>query len=157
VYSLELVLIISLAALLFGLGLGVLLGRGRLGQGGSTQLAGRLQQAEAELENYQHQVAKHFVDTSQRISDLTQSYKELHQHLAEGAARLASPDISRKLLEAAESKSVVAEVVPHSEVSLEPPKDWAPKMPGQKGGLSDEYEGLDTPPPNTFTPPPYKP
>lgn len=156
-YSLELVLIISLAALLFGLGLGVLLGRGRLGQGGSTQLANRLQQAESELENYQHQVAKHFVDTSQRISDLTQSYRELHEHLAEGAARLASPDISRKLLEAADAQSVVAEVVSQTDVSLEPPKDWAPKMPGQKGGLSDEYEGLDTTPPVGFTPPTYKP
>ncbi|HRH78315.1 MAG TPA: hypothetical protein PK129_13280, partial [Cellvibrionaceae bacterium] len=66
-YTLELVVIISLAALLFGLGLGVLLGRLKFGQGGGNPLANRLQQAEAELENYQHQVAKHFVDTSQRI------------------------------------------------------------------------------------------
>ncbi|RYZ94616.1 MAG: DUF1043 family protein, partial [Moraxellaceae bacterium] len=88
-YSLELVLIIAVVALLVGLGLGVLLGRVRFGQGASNQLANRLQQTEAELENYQHQVAKHFVDTSQRISDLTQSYRDLHQHLADGAARLA--------------------------------------------------------------------
>lgn len=156
-YSLELVLIISVVALLFGLGLGVLLGRGRLGQGGSTQLANRLQQAEAELESYQHEVAKHFADTSQRISDLTHSYRDLHQHLADGAARLASPDISRKLLEAAEVKDVVADVISHTGVSLEPPKDWAPKSPGQKGGLSDEYEKEDTVPPSIFVPPTYRP
>jgi uncharacterized membrane-anchored protein YhcB (DUF1043 family) len=157
VYTLELVVIISLAALLFGLGLGVLLGRLKFGQGGSNQLANRLQQAEAELENYQHQVAKHFVDTSQRISDLTQSYRDLHQHLAEGAARLASPDISRKLLEAAEAKSVVADVIDQLSVSLEPPKDWAPKTPGQKGGLSDDFDDDDKKTPPVFIPPNYQP
>lgn len=156
-YSLELVLIISIVALLFGLGLGVLLGRGRLGLGGTPHLVNRLQQAETELENYQHEVAKHFADTSQRISDLTHSYRDLHQHLANGAARLASPDISRKLLEAAEVKDVVADVIQHAEVSLEPPKDWAPKAPGQKGGLSDEFEREDSTPPSAFVPPTYRP
>jgi uncharacterized protein len=156
-YSLELVLIISLVALLFGLGLGVLFGRSKFAQGGSNHLANRLQQAEAELENYQHQVAKHFVDTSARISDLTQSYRDLHQHLADGAARLASPDISRKLLEAAEANNAVVDVIQHAETSLEPPKDWAPKAPGQKGGLSDEYDLEDVPAPAGFTPPKYQP
>jgi uncharacterized protein len=157
VYSLELVLIIAVVALLVGLGLGVLLGRVRFGQGASNQLANRLQQTEAELENYQHQVAKHFVDTSQRISDLTQSYRDLHQHLADGAARLASPDISRKLLEAAEVKQVGGDVIDHAETNLEPPKDWAPKIPGQKGGLADEYEDEEKQPPPVFVPPNFKP
>ncbi len=156
-YTLELVVIISLAALLFGLGLGVLLGRLKFGQGSTGQLANRLQQAESELENYQHQVAKHFVDTSQRISDLTQSYRDLHQHLAEGAARLASPDISRTLLEAAEAKQRVTDIIDHPEASLEPPKDWAPKTPGQRGGLSDDFEDDDSKKPSIFVPPNYQP
>jgi uncharacterized protein len=146
VYALDVVVIIAVVCLLFGLGLGVLLGRLWLPKHQETGLQERLNQAQAELENYQHQVAKHFVETSARIGDLTQSYKALHQHLAQGAANLASPDISRSLLEAATPAAAESASLVDAPTHLEPPKDWAPKVPGQKGALSEDFDAEDSDP-----------
>ena len=137
-YSLDTLLVISLVTLLFGLGLGALLGRIWLPKGQQRNLEEMLDNSRQEYESYQHEVAKHFVETSARIKELTQSYKELHEHLARGAANLASPDISRELLEAASSQEE-SKVVKVDELNLEPPRDWAPKAPGQKGTLSEDY------------------
>ena len=120
------------------MGLGVVAGRLWLRPGQQRQLEERLHAAQQAMQTYQHEVAKHFVETSSRISDLTLCYKELHEHLARGAANLASPDISRTLLDAAthklDSKPVILD-----ESSLEPPRDWAPKNPGARGTLSEDY------------------
>lgn len=137
-YSLEVLLVISAVALLFGLGGGALLSRLWFPPSEQRNLEQLLHNSRQEFENYQHEVAKHFVETSNRIGDLTQSYKHLHEHLAQGAATLASPDISRTLLEAASAKEE-PKVLTRDDKTIEAPRDWAPKAPGQKGTLSEDY------------------
>lgn len=99
----------------------------------------RLHHAETTLQGYQRDVTEHFAHTSQLVNNLTQSYREVHEHLANGALKLATPAISRQILDSAntslggDSKSYI------SGQHIEPPRDWAPKTPGTKGTLSEDY------------------
>ncbi len=138
-YSLSTLIISGLICLLAGGGIAAfilytfrapLLGR---------DLEQRLHHAETTLQSYQRDVAEHFAQTSQLVNNLTQSYREVHEHLANGALKLATPAISRQILDSANSgfsgdtKSYI------SDQHIEPPRDWAPKAPGTKGILSADY------------------
>lgn len=101
----------------------------------------RLREANGKLEDFQLQVNEHFEQTSQLVNNLTQSYREVHEYLAQSALRLSSPDIGRQMLEAGSGalkesgeESVQAQIVQ--------PRDWAPKEPGAKGTLAEDF-GLE--------------
>jgi len=91
----------------------------------------RLHHAETELKNYQRDVAEHFAHSSQLVNNLTLAYREVHEHLANGALRLATPAISQQILDAAGGDTKARLREQH----IEPPRDWAPS----KGTLSDDY------------------
>jgi uncharacterized membrane-anchored protein YhcB (DUF1043 family) len=48
----------------------------------------RLQLAEDEMNRYRHEVSEHFGQTSQLLRDLTLQYRNVYEHLAEGARTL---------------------------------------------------------------------
>ena len=142
-YSFSAVAITGVVCLLIGAGLGALalyvfrtklLGR---------DIEQRLHEAESSLQGYQRDVAEHFAQTSQLVNNLTNAYRDVHEHLANGALKLATPAISRQILDSAnnnlgsESKAYI------NEQRIEPPRDWAPKAPGSKGALSDDYDLRD--------------
>lgn len=107
----------------------------------NRELEVRLKQSEDRLSDYQDQVTVHFAETSQLINKLTQSYKEVHEHLAGSALKLTNPDISRKLIEAADG-TLSSDTDAYRDIdpaSLQPPRDWAPKTPGDSGQLSEAY------------------
>ncbi|MBX2809271.1 MAG: DUF1043 family protein [Cellvibrionaceae bacterium] len=104
----------------------------------SQRLESRLQQADTTLQNYQQQVTQHFSETANLVNNLTQSYKEVHQHLANNALKLANVDISRQLV----SNRIDQEAFDNDsapEEDFQPPKDWAPKSGDQEGLLSESY------------------
>lgn len=94
----------------------------------------RLHQTETELQTYQRDVAEHFAHTSQLVNNLTQAYRDVHEHLANGALKLATPAISKQILDAAQNDKPNLR-----EQAVEPPRDWAPRAPGSKGTLSEDY------------------
>lgn len=96
------------------------------------ELEQRLRELEAEYKNYQRDVAEHFAHSTQLVNNMTQSYREIHEHLANGALRLATPVISKQLLEAGEGIDGKASL---REQPIQPPRDWAPS----KGTLSEDY------------------
>ncbi|MFT7387928.1 MAG: uncharacterized membrane-anchored protein YhcB (DUF1043 family) [Candidatus Endobugula sp.] len=101
----------------------------------SRALEARLQETEDKLSSYQGEVTDHFSQTAQLVNNLTQNYKEVHEHLAGSALKLANVDISRQLL----SNSVDGEEnasLDNSGETFQPPKDWAPGT----GALSESYE-----------------
>ncbi|WGL17966.1 DUF1043 family protein [Microbulbifer bruguierae] len=125
-----------------GLALGAILAfvatRSRQNSDRSQELELRLREANAQLEDFQLQVNEHFDQTSQLVHNLTQSYKEVHEYLANSAMRLSSQDIGRQMLEAGSGNlNESAE-----NLSVLPPRDWAPKEPGAKGTLSEDF-GLE--------------
>lgn len=52
------------------------------------ELEAQLASAQAEHEKYRGEVSRHFVETSQRLHDLTVQYKSVYEHLADGARSL---------------------------------------------------------------------
>ena len=103
----------------------------------------QLKESEQKLKRYQQEVTEHFVTVSQLTTNMTQSYRQIHEHLATNAIRLASPEIGRQLLKAGGSdlSLVDADGKPLIQAGdIQPPRDYAPKVPG--GILSEGY-GLD--------------
>lgn len=85
---LALVLIALALAATFWLGL--VLGRRRAADAieRARELEDRLQLAEDEMNRYRQDVSEHFGQTSQLLRDLTLQYRNVYEHLAEGARTL---------------------------------------------------------------------
>lgn len=145
-FPLSTLIIIALATLVLGALIGAGLTKGLSPQEKQNRsLETRLQNAENQLKEYQQEVSAHFAETSQLVNTLTQSYRDVHEHLASSALKLTNPDISRQLIEAGDGKLLTSSKKPstESEATSEAPRDWAPKNPGAKGQLSEDF-GLDT-------------
>jgi uncharacterized membrane-anchored protein YhcB (DUF1043 family) len=139
VFSLITLISVAAAALILGCLLGVLLTRTLSPQEQKARtLESKLQDSEKQLTQYQQEVTQHFAQTADLVNSLTQSYKDVHEHLASDALKLANVDISRQLLKSSESSDLLSE--PNmNESEFHPPKDWAPKTPGSEGTLSESF------------------
>lgn len=138
-FSLGTLVLTGLISLTVGCVIGVLLTRSFHPQEKyNRDLEQRLQQAEEKMSDYQQEVTEHFAQTSQLVNNLTQSYKDVHEYLANSALKLTTADISRQLSQAGKGK-LLTESTETAEENFEPPRDWAPKQPGSTGALSEEY------------------
>lgn len=136
-FSLTTLLIAAATAFIAGCLLSLLLNRSLSpSEKKSRALETRLQETEEKLSTYQQEVTDHFAQTAQLVNNLTQNYKDVHEHLAGSALKLANVDISRQLL----STGVQDDDKPlnGNEETFQPPKDWAPG----EGALSESY-GLE--------------
>lgn len=141
--TLTTVLFISLTSLVCGIVIGALVTRLNRPTGQQRELESELQKAQEELATYRHDITNHFAETAQRINTLNQSYRDVHDHLASSALKFANVEISRQMLgKTSSSESLIKETLPTDE-SIEPPRDWAPKTPGETGMLSESY-GIDS-------------
>ncbi len=95
----------------------------------------KLMEAQRELKDYQQEVANHFRATSKAVSSLSKNHKYVVEQLASGALHLVNTDVSRQILNPVFDKS--EDVNLDSSTDIQPPKDYAPKVPG--GVLSEEY------------------
>lgn len=92
---------------------------------------------------YRDNVSDHFSMTAELVQHMTESYREVYQHLATGAQDLCPTDVASKLLPT--ESDAVFETTPSDEETsgLIPPKDYATKQdPEQIGALSEDF-GLD--------------
>lgn len=135
-FPLESLFIVGIVMLILGAIGGVIAGRAWIAPEQQKEIEQRLSDAKRELETYQHDVAQHFSETAQKVRELTQSYKELHEHLALGAMQLTNTEIGRQLFAAAENDEATQKL---NQTTIEPPRDWAPKIPGSHGMLSEEF------------------
>ena len=119
---------IALASLAVGLVIGTLIGRTLSGATKQRRtLTEELRKKDDELKTYQHKVTEHFITTSELVNNLTHSYKEVHQHLADSAMTLTNPEVSNKLLEAGSGNLGIAHTTNSSTIdSPQPPKDYTP-------------------------------
>lgn len=138
-FSLEFLIMVCVIIFCLGALLGALVSRKLIPPKEQKNLEQELGNTKEELNEYQHEVAEHFIATSKLINELTQSYRNVHEHLASGAIELTNPEISKQLLEAGEGKLHLNIDEPSEAETFEQPKDWAPKAPGQSGTLSEEF------------------
>lgn len=129
-------LLTGLLCLAAGLFIGLLLGRTLHPKEQQRKEAeNKLEEAQEQLRDYQHEVTEHFAKTAKLFNDLSHSYRDVHEHLSSSAMRLANPETSRKMVDAGFGQ-LKERNLPLTELP-EPPKDYAPKVPG--GILSEEY------------------
>jgi uncharacterized membrane-anchored protein YhcB (DUF1043 family) len=141
-YSLGVLLTVGAALAILGLVVGVLAGR-RTSEAERKyrDIAFKLDQVMQEKKEYEHNVVEHFTETARLLNNLTESYRDVHNHLAEGAAALcggAGPVSLERLGGEPDPTEIPADFAP-----VHPPLDYAPKSsPDEKGMLNEEF-GLE--------------
>ena len=132
-YSLEIVITAALVSGIIGAIIGYFI----------SQVTGPSPESQRQMENqfkdmqqqqeaYQKEVADHFVETANLLNQLTHSYRDVHNHLAKGAQKLAGDHVNTELELLPESKQPIENL---DEEDLTPPLDYAPKSPDQPGTL----------------------
>lgn len=130
------------AVLIIGLLLGWLLGRRTSAANQKYRdVERKLDQVLQEKKHYEDEVVEHFSDTAKLLNNLTESYRDVHNHLATGAAALCEgqgPVALGRLENGTDSDDT-----PPNLDHIQPPLDYAPKTsPDEKGMLNEEF-GLD--------------
>jgi uncharacterized membrane-anchored protein YhcB (DUF1043 family) len=143
VYSTNTVLIAIFVALLAGAALGALLNR-RLSPDNKKhrELESKLEQVLQEQKEYQHEVVEHFSDTGKLLGNLAESYRDVHNHLANGATKLSGNHLVTDLEPLPEASLEKLEASPVPE-DLQQPLDYAPKSSPHETGMLNEEFGLD--------------
>jgi uncharacterized membrane-anchored protein YhcB (DUF1043 family) len=140
--SYQILLIAGTCVALLGLLLGWLIGR-RTSNANLKyrEIERRLDQVLQDKKVYEDDVVAHFSETAQLLNNLTESYRDVHNHLANGAATLCEgegPVALGRLRNDPESSDI-----PGHLVDIQPPLDYAPKTsPDEKGMLSEKF-GLE--------------
>lgn len=138
-------IVIGAALLLVGVGLGVLLGRGTSSDGQkSREVERRLDQVLQDKKAYEDEVVEHFADTAKLLNNLTDSYREVHNHLASGAGTLCQGQ-GPLALDELSSHDDVHEIPAHL-AAVQQPLDYAPKISPDETGMLNEEFGLDRKP-----------
>ena len=140
--SAQMIAVICALVVILGFLPGYLLGRRNSTAGQkSREVERKLDQVIQEKKRYVDDVMEHFGETARLLNDLTESYREVHNHLAIGAGELCRGE-GPVSLEQLESNGDPAEIPPHL-ATVQPPLDYAPKSsPDEKGMLNEEF-GLE--------------
>jgi uncharacterized membrane-anchored protein YhcB (DUF1043 family) len=154
-WGLAMIWLISIGCLFGGAAIGALLYKTFMSDEVRIEiLEQQLQTLNDEHENYKSNVHSHFSDSAQLLNKLTDSYKSVYVHMAEGARALCPEYISSQLSSSSDSKSIL-DNDPFSNTTASlygdksrlapfaPPLDYAPNIGlDPKNTLSDDY-GLD--------------
>ena len=101
-----------------------------------------------EHENYKNNVHAHFSSSAQLLNRLTESYKDVYVHMADGARSLCPDYISKQLALNSDDKTLLGSgsntpLYNDRIRQVAPPLDYAPKLsPDQKNTLDDDF-GLE--------------
>ena len=138
-YSLTILIATGAITLLAGLGIGLLLGQRTSADGQrlrETEL--KLDQLTRDKRAYEEEVVEHFTQTAELLNTLTDSYRNVHNHLASGAETLCQGSGPVNLGQL-RGRSDDSEIPAHL-ARIQPPLDYAPKSsPEEKGMLNEEF------------------
>lgn len=130
------------ALLILGLGIGLLLGRRTSSQSQKNrEVERKLDQILQDKKAYENEVVEHFTDTAKLLNSLTESYREVHNHLAKGASELCQgqgPVVMDRLENGGDPAEIPAQLA-----DIQPPLDYAPKTSPDEKGMLNESFGLE--------------
>lgn len=140
-YEFEFVALVGISAGLLGLLFGLLLHKflGRA-ERKSRDLEKNLEAAVSDKTQFKQEVATHFSSTAALLNDFTQKYKEIHEHLAQGADELCRDDEGNSLLQ---NTVLDSDAAAKLDKPLSPPLDYAPKDDAKNSGTLAEDYGLE--------------
>ena len=104
------------------------------------ELESQLDQARQNKVDYEAEVTEHFSRTADLLNKLTDDYRSVYTHLANGADQLCGDQIS--MSEPALSAPPHDATDKPQLVEVAQPLDYAPKKPDEQGQLSETF-GLD--------------
>jgi hypothetical protein len=146
---------IAVAGAVVGLLIGYFTGR-RLSPGSheTRELERQLDEATAKQERYEQRVNAHFADTASKLNALTDNYREVYEHIANGASELCpgGEELNFTALTAPENDG--HETIEADSIMVEAPRDYAPKIsPDDPGVLNERFgmDGKDVPPKDSST------
>lgn len=140
--SLAVLFAIAAGLLVAGIVIGLLVGRRQSPASQKyREVERKLDQVLQDKKVYEDEVVEHFGETAKLLNNLTESYREVHNHLALGAANLCQgqgPVSLDRLQDSRDSAEIPAQLA-----DVQPPLDYAPKSsPDEKGMLNEEF-GLE--------------
>lgn len=100
------------------------------------EVEAQLTASEATLEAYRRQITDHFRGTAERVNRLTEDYRDLHSHLAQGAMSLCTPAAGDTPLLTSLAGSQARNATP---ASINPPLDYARPVSNDSGAV----DGID--------------
>lgn len=100
-----------------------------------------LHQEQEDFKGYRQQVQQHFGETSHLLKQLAENYRNVHNHLAQGANDLCNENPYQPIIKKLPEMNAIE--VNEEPSNVQAPLDYAPKStPYDKGSLSEEY-GLE--------------
>ena len=137
--SLAMLFLIAAGLLVAGIVIGLLVGRRQSPASQKyREVERKLDQVLQDKKAYEDEVVEHFGETARLLNALTDSYREVHNHLAQGAAALCQGQ-GPVPLERPRNAGDSAEIPPQL-ANVQPPLDYAPKSsPDEKGMLNEEF------------------
>jgi uncharacterized membrane-anchored protein YhcB (DUF1043 family) len=121
----------------------------------SRELEKRLDEEQQRLKNYQNEVEEHFHETALLVNQLSESYRLVHNHLANGAQNLCDATVDGPRLAQLHGNDQLPGNT-DTEAPVSPPLDYAPRSaPDEKGMLTEDF-GLDGDSENDQGPGPLK-
>ena len=147
-FTLMELLLFGIVALLLGASLGLVLTKLFARENRSSrELERQLQHTVENSKAYRRQVSSHYVRTAQLANDLTESYSQLHNHLALGSATLLDTRGAQPLMRTIPSREQIEAISqPAAPTVVAPPLDYAPKTTPSEKGMLDEAFGLEKSP-----------
>ena len=143
--ELSLEMLIAIGALLsaIGLGIGILMGRSMSpDRQRYLETERKLDQILQEKKAYEDEVVSHFSQTAKLLNNLTESYREVHNQLASGAANLCR-DVGPVPLGRLDNARREDGEIPDEIVNITPPLDYAPKTSPDETGMLNESFGME--------------
>lgn len=146
--------LLYLLVFLLGAAAGVLYAKKQVPDHRVKELETLLHDLQGRHERYQRDVSDHFEQTANLVNELTQRYREVHEHLVQGAQTLCddpkrhrdeNPARAFNSLEGPASPASAPVYAPYSRledhelVGFEPPRDYATKNPADKGTLDERF------------------
>ncbi|MDG1987556.1 MAG: DUF1043 family protein [Halieaceae bacterium] len=123
-----------------GIGIGVTFGR-KSGRDSKKlrELETRLEKERQNMDLYEKRVLAHFSQTAQLVNKLTDSYRDVHKHLAIGAEDLCPPGESSETILQLEDTNRESS----TQEDIKPPLDYAPKASPKQRGVLNESFGIE--------------
>ena len=140
-YSLELVITVGLVFTILGVVIGYIAAqRNSSAQQTQRQLQTRLTEMQEQQESYQSEVSEHFSKTADLLNQLTDSYRDVHNHLASGVQMLGNEEAGDSIKTLPDDDKPAK--LEHDE-NITPPLDYAPKDSPDQPGMLNEGFGIE--------------
>ncbi len=109
----------------------------------ASELEKHLHEKQDEIKQYQQEVTEHFTETADLLKQMAESYRDVHNHLAQGAQELCPDEHTTPILQTLPEMAGSENRTGEKKSPSSAPLDYAPRStPYDRGTLNEDY-GLE--------------